>query len=105
LRESRTGPAGADALQREASSSSLPIAEGNRAVAMRPLATDPIGGAGAQELLARILLMVGEPGQALDRFEPLLKLPYGFSPGWLRINPRFAPLRGNPRFERLVAGK
>jgi len=27
------------------------------------------------------------------------------SPGWLRIDPNFAPLKGNPRFERLVAGK
>jgi hypothetical protein len=30
---------------------------------------------------------------------------YYLSPGWLRIDPTFAPLKGNPRFERLVAGK
>ncbi len=53
----------------------------------------------------RIYLLAGEPEQALDLLEPLLKMPYYLSPGWLRIDPDFAPLKGNPRFERLVAGK
>jgi hypothetical protein len=35
----------------------------------------------------------------------LLKIPYYLSPGSLRIDPTFTPLRANPRFERLVAGK
>ena len=42
--------------------------------------------------------------KALDQLEPLLKIPYYLSPGWLKIDPTFAPLRGNPRFERLVNG-
>jgi hypothetical protein len=52
--------------------------------------------------LARIYLLVGEPEKALDELEPLLKMPYYLSPGWLRIDPTFAPLRGRARFERLV---
>ena len=48
---------------------------------------------------------MGEPEQALDRLEPLLKIPYYLSPGWLKIDPTFTPLRGNPRFEQLVTGK
>jgi len=45
---------------------------------------------------------LGEPDKALDRLEPLLPIPYYLSPGGLRIDPTFALLRGNPRFERLV---
>ena len=40
-----------------------------------------------QHQLARIYLLVGEPEKALDQFEPLLKIPYYLSPGWLRIDP------------------
>ena len=54
--------------------------------------------------LARIYLLSGEPEKALDELEPLLQAHYDLTPGWLRIDPNFAPLRGNPRFERLVAG-
>jgi hypothetical protein len=50
-------------------------------------------------------LIVGESEPALDRLESLLKVPCWYSPGWLKIDPNFASLRGNPRFERLVNGQ
>ena len=31
-------------------------------------------------------------------------MPALISAGWLKIDPNYAPLRGNPRFEKLVAG-
>jgi serine/threonine-protein kinase len=80
------------------------VSEGRRAVALLPVSKDAFTGAYVQHQLARIYLLVGEPERALDQLEPLLKIPYYLSPGWLRIDPTFAPLQGNPRFERLVRG-
>jgi tetratricopeptide (TPR) repeat protein len=57
-----------------------------------------------QHYLARIYLLVGDPEKAIDILDLLLKIPDQVSPGWLKIDPTFAPLRGNPRFERLVSG-
>jgi hypothetical protein len=44
-----------------------------------------------------------EAADAAHKLEPLLKIPYILSPGWLKIDPNFDPLRQNPRFQNLVA--
>lgn len=79
------------------------IREGRAAVARLPLASSGVDGAYAQHTLVRIYILTGELDEALDQLEPLLRVPYILSPGWLRIDPNFAPLRGNPRFEQLLA--
>ena len=79
------------------------IREGERGVALDPVAKDALRGPYIQHRLVRIYMLVGEPEKALDQLEPLLKIPYFLSPGWLRIDPNFDPLRKNPRFQKLVA--
>jgi serine/threonine protein kinase/tetratricopeptide (TPR) repeat protein len=78
------------------------IAEGERGVALLPIAKDTYLGPYMQHQLVRIYIETGEYEKALDRLEPLLKVPYNLSPGWLRIDPTFDPLRKNPRFLKLV---
>jgi hypothetical protein len=53
--------------------------------------------------LVRIYLLTGEPDKALDQLQPLLQIPFYLSPGWLRLDPAFDPVRTHPRFERLIA--
>ena len=81
------------------------VREGERAVALGPTRDEgSLTRAYVQHQLVRIYLLAGEPEKALDRLEPLLRIPYYLSPGWLRIDPNFDPLRGNARFRRLAAG-
>jgi TolB-like protein/Flp pilus assembly protein TadD len=78
------------------------IREGERAAALD--STPSQTGSYIQHQLARVYILIGEQEKALDLLEPLLRRPYYLSPGWLRIDPTFDPLRSNPRFQRLVAG-
>jgi serine/threonine-protein kinase len=67
-----------------------------------PVSADASSGTYFQHQLVRIYLLVGEPDKALDVLESLLKMPYYLSPGWLRVDPTFDPIRKHPRFVKLV---
>ena len=79
------------------------VREGERGLALLPVADDAYLGPYIQHQLARIYLRVGEAEKALDQLEPLLNIPYFLSPGWLRIDPEWASLRESQRFQSLVA--
>jgi tetratricopeptide (TPR) repeat protein len=79
------------------------IREGQRGVALMPISRDAYFGPYNQLQLVRIYLLTGEPDLALDQLEPLLQVPFYLSPGWLRIDPAFDPVRKHPRFQRLTS--
>ena len=56
----------------------------------------------ARHQLVRVYILAGEHEKAIDALEPLLKVPYYLTPGWLRVDPSFDPLRKHPRFLKLV---
>ena len=51
----------------------------------------------------RIYIVVGEPEKAIDALEPLLRIPNGLSPGRLKVDPNFDPLRKEGRFRKLLS--
>jgi hypothetical protein len=53
--------------------------------------------------LARIYALTGEKDLALKQLDVVSKLPYGPSYGMLRLDPEWDSLRGDPRFEKIVA--
>jgi serine/threonine protein kinase/TolB-like protein/tetratricopeptide (TPR) repeat protein len=79
------------------------IAAGERGMALAREKWTATNGPYLQHQLARVHVLVGQKGKALDQLEPLLAMPYYLSPAWLKIDPTFAPLHGEPRFEKLTS--
>ncbi len=76
-----------------------------RAAELAPIAKDAYYGPYIQQQVVRVYILVGEHDKAIDELETLLEVPCLLTPGWLRIDPSFDPLRSNPRFAELVKGR
>jgi serine/threonine-protein kinase len=79
------------------------IREGRRAVELVPVSKNAIEGALLIRYLAVIYAWTGENDLALKRLDEAAKLPSYLSYGELLLHPRWDPLRGDPRFEKIVA--
>ena len=79
------------------------IREGRRAVELLPVAKDAIAGATIMEYLAIIYAWTGEKTLAIDQVASTVQIPSDLNYGKLRLHPFWDPLRGDPRFEKLVA--
>jgi hypothetical protein len=79
------------------------IQEGRTACDMIPVARDAMDGMGLATHLACIYALTGEKDLALQQLEIVSKLPVGPSYGDLRLDPEWDSLRGDPRFEKIVA--
>ena len=78
---------------------------GRQGAELVPVSRDALAGPLMLFGLAEIYILAGEYEAALDQLEYLLSIPSPLSIPLLRVDPLYAPLRGNPRFQRLVAGQ
>jgi TolB-like protein/class 3 adenylate cyclase/Tfp pilus assembly protein PilF len=79
------------------------VTEGRRSVELLPLEKDYVNGANLATWLAIIYGMVGEKNLAIEQLKVNFSKPGDGSYGDMRVDPYWDPLRGDPRFEKLVA--
>jgi serine/threonine protein kinase len=79
------------------------IREARRAVDLKPIAKDSVTGPGLIANLALVYAWTGERDRALAQLEIVATIPAGPSYGDLRFNPCWDSLRGDKRFDKIVA--
>jgi TolB-like protein len=79
------------------------IREGRRAVELLPVTKDSVNGANMMKYLAVIYAWTGEKDLAVQQIAATLQVPADLSYGQLKLHPYWDPLRGDPRFEKIVA--
>jgi hypothetical protein len=79
------------------------LREGRRAVELCPVERDAVLSVAIVKYLAMIAAWVGEKDLACEQLAIAVRSPGDLSYGQLKLMPFWDPLRGDPRFETIVA--
>jgi TolB-like protein/Tfp pilus assembly protein PilF len=78
------------------------VREARQAIELHPLEKDQLTYAELIKNLAVVYAWTGEKEAALNELKVVLQIPAPISYGQLRLHPYWDPLRGDPRFDKLV---
>jgi len=79
------------------------LREARRACELLPMTADAVDGVAYAANLATVYTWTGEKDLAIDQLENVERVPNFVSYGYLKLQLIWDPLRGDPRFEKLVA--
>jgi serine/threonine-protein kinase len=79
------------------------LREGRRAVELLPVEKDAINGPLMIKYLAMIAAWAGDKDLACEQLAIAVRPPSTVSYGQLKLEPDWDPLRGDPRFEKIIA--
>jgi tetratricopeptide (TPR) repeat protein len=79
------------------------LREGRRAIELLPMTKDSINGSHMIEFFAVTCTWVGEKDLALEQLRIATENPSLVNYGQLKLHPYWDTLRGDPRFEKIVA--
>ncbi|MGZ5003581.1 MAG: tetratricopeptide repeat protein [Chthoniobacterales bacterium] len=80
----------------------LAIQEAQHAVDLMPVSKDVYDGALVLEGLAQVYTWANEPDRAIELLQKLVAMPSYVNYARLKLHPMWNPLRGDPRFEKIV---
>jgi tetratricopeptide (TPR) repeat protein len=79
------------------------VSEAKRAANLLPISKDAVNGPGILENLAVVYAWTGDLDLAFETLGSLTKIPFGIFYGDLKRDPRWEPLRQDPRYDKLLA--